>query len=128
MGGPLQHPWELGLAFTGGFQEQGEAPAAAAGSAVSGTRLQRRFLPYPQPLALLPALHQAETWLLGKMLAVVGPATQLQVLDSLVAVVSAKGVVRKDPNSVRCAAGAPPGCGAGAGAVLPGGLLQRIAC
>jgi hypothetical protein len=107
VGAPLQHPWELGLAFTGGFhgrQEQGGAWAAASGSAISGVRLQRRLLPYPQPLALLPALHQAETWLLGKLLAVVGPATQLQLLDALVAAVSAKGVVKKDPSSVRCAA------------------------
>jgi hypothetical protein len=64
-------------------------------------RVQRRFLPYPQPLALLPALQQAEVWLMGKMLAVVGPATQLQVLDQLTAAVSAKAVVKKDANSIR---------------------------
>jgi hypothetical protein len=105
VGAPQQHPWELGLTFTASFQDQ-QAAAETAGAAVGAgahgcVRVQRRFLPYPQPLALLPALQQAEVWLLGKMLAVVGPATQLQVLEQLTAAVSAKAVSKKDANSIR---------------------------
>lgn len=48
---------------------------------VDGMRLRRRFMPYPQPYALGPALLEAQLWLLGKLLAVVNSASQLQVLE-----------------------------------------------
>lgn len=138
-GGPQQHPWEVGAAFTEGFITYSQAllppddtqtaaaaaatataaAAIAAGSGggaiaaaaaafadgmgpaeetvggsssssseashqrhgVDGVRLRRRFMPYPQPYALGPALLEAQLWLLGKLLSVVTTASQLQVLE-----------------------------------------------
>jgi hypothetical protein len=48
---------------------------------VDGVRLRRRFMPYPQPYALGPALLEAQLWLLGKLLAVVNSSSQMQVLE-----------------------------------------------
>jgi hypothetical protein len=42
-------------------------------------RLSRRFMPYPQPYPLGPALLEAQMWLLGKLLSIVNPPTLLQV-------------------------------------------------
>jgi hypothetical protein len=157
-GGPQQHPWEVGAAFTTGFITYSQAllppdadggdtsapppaptqPAAAAAAAAAGTasagspvagsllqsvgrstmrrstllqapsqigpasqqqqqaewavvqqpvqqrgvdrlRLTRRFMPYPQPYPLGPALLEAQMWLLGKLLSVVNTPTLLQV-------------------------------------------------
>jgi hypothetical protein len=46
---------------------------------VDRLRLSRRFMPYPQPYPLGPALLEAQMWLLGKLLSVVNPPTLLQV-------------------------------------------------
>jgi hypothetical protein len=46
---------------------------------VDKLRLSRRFMPYPQPYALGPALLEAQMWLLGKLLSVVNAPTLLQV-------------------------------------------------
>jgi hypothetical protein len=149
-GGPQQHPWEVGAAFTTGFitysqallppdanetdvsrpaqpalapAEPGSAGFGGAGASGSimqplgGTtmrrstlmqtpnqvgpaaqqqqplqqtlrqhqqgmdrlRLSRRFMPYPQPYPLGPALLEAQMWLLGKLLSIVNPPTLLQV-------------------------------------------------
>lgn len=48
---------------------------------VDGVRLRRRFMPYPQPYALGPALLEAQLWLLGKLLAIVNSSSQMQVLE-----------------------------------------------
>lgn len=138
-GGPQQHPWEVGAAFTTGFITYSQAllppdadavdsmslkasqPAASGHSTGSGgghgtnghlqplggttmrrstlqqppgptalsgpqqqqsvdrLRISRRFMPYPQPYALGPALLEAQMWLLGKLLSVVNTPTLLQV-------------------------------------------------
>jgi hypothetical protein len=46
---------------------------------VDGLRLSRRFMPYPQPYALGPALLEANMWLLGKLLPAVSHPMQLKV-------------------------------------------------
>mgnify|MGYP001806652303 CR=1 FL=1 len=46
---------------------------------VDPLRLTRRFMPYPQPYPLGPALLEAQMWLLGKLLSVVNTPTLLQV-------------------------------------------------
>ncbi|KAF8072444.1 hypothetical protein HT031_000103 [Scenedesmus sp. PABB004] len=145
-GGPQQHPWEVGAAFTEGFiaysqallppddgdadasADDAAATAAAAAAAASGggaplgalagdassaggagapaapqlaagaerrrgvdgVRLRRRFMPYPQPYALAPALLEAQLWLLGKLLAAAPGGTQLQVLEVMLGAVSLK--------------------------------------
>lgn len=43
--------------------------------------MSRRFMPFPQPAGLAPALLEAQLWVLGKMLAVVGPHDQLAILE-----------------------------------------------
>lgn len=47
-------------------------------SGVDRLRLTRRFMPYPQPYPLGPALLEAQMWLLGKLLSVVNPPMLLQ--------------------------------------------------
>jgi hypothetical protein len=46
---------------------------------VDRLRLSRRFMPYPQPYPLGPALLEAQMWLLGKLLSVVNTPTLVQV-------------------------------------------------
>lgn len=49
--------------------------------AQDGVRLSRRFMPFPQPAGLPAALLEAQLWVLGKMVAVVGPQDQAAVLE-----------------------------------------------
>lgn len=53
---------------------------------VDRLRLSRRFMPYPQPYPLGPALLEAQMWLLGKLLSVVNTPTLVQVRVCRVAV------------------------------------------
>jgi hypothetical protein len=76
------------LGKAGGSSGGGAGDAALSSAAdgqqhrgVDGVRLNRRFMPYPQPSALGPALLEAQMWLLGKLLAVVNTSKQLQVLE-----------------------------------------------
>ena len=66
------------------MQPQGQAALAMQRQqqqqcGVDRLRLTRRFMPYPQPYPLGPALLEAQMWLLGKLLSVVNPPTLLQV-------------------------------------------------
>jgi hypothetical protein len=49
--------------------------------AADGVRLRRRFIPYPQNVTLGAALLEAQLWLLGRLLAVMGPTSQMQTLQ-----------------------------------------------
>ena len=192
-GGPQQHPWEAGLAFTAGFLGQADAPLAAAdadedgggdaaaavvaaatsaapavaasglaptsplrapgvrvaahfaspgpaspgpmavggdaptpraGPAGSGdagagaaaaaaaaerrqradrVRVHRRFLPFPQPCGLAPALLEVRMWLLGKLLAVAPVGAQLQALQVMTDAVAARSypAARRDAAQAR---------------------------
>lgn len=64
-------------------KQQHSSSIRRSGQAVDGLRLSRRFMPYPQPNALGPALMEAQMWLLGKLLSVVPLATQIKVCTGL---------------------------------------------
>lgn len=79
----LQGPSQVGPA---GPQQQHAQPAVSQPMQARGVdrlRLTRRFMPYPQPYPLGPALLEAQMWLLGKLLSVVNTPTLLQVGPTL---------------------------------------------
>jgi hypothetical protein len=77
----LEPPWHRGRAAPVAGPEALAAVAAAAAPRADGVRVHRRFLPFPQPYGLEPALLEVQLWLLGKLLAVVPAAAQAQVLE-----------------------------------------------
>lgn len=70
-----------GVALGGSSSSDGTRRQRRRGA--DGVRLRRRFMPYPQPNALGPALLESQMWLLGKLLAVVTNAGQTQILEVL---------------------------------------------
>jgi hypothetical protein len=80
----LQAPSQIGPAAAAAPQQQQQAERAVVQQpvqqrGVDRLRLTRRFMPYPQPYPLGPALLEAQMWLLGKLLSVVNTPTLLQV-------------------------------------------------
>lgn len=101
-GGPLPPVWELGLTFTRGFPRRSLLGTKIHAGTQWEARLRVRGGPYRQSQGLTARLVEVQLWVLGKLMAVLGPSYQGMVLDALMnAVKSREPVVKKDKEQVR---------------------------
>lgn len=90
VGGPPAPVWQVGLRTGVGYAVDSTTRTAGAQQA------KQDMSPYPQSLALGPALLVAQTEVLGTLLRMAPPAIQVKILDELLSIARSFPVAKKD--------------------------------